>query len=74
VITMQTPVAFVMSQNAVSRELYSARPDAPTVPHVERGPRARGMRLVVAGVLTRAARAITPVEPCGTVATSGRLS
>jgi len=71
---MQAPAAFVMSHNAVRHELYSARPDALTVPHVDRVPRARRMRLAVAGMLTRTARAITPAEPRRPVAASGRSS
>lgn len=54
---MQMAVGLVMSQNAVRNELYSARPDAPTVPHVERRPRARALRLAVAAALGRTSRA-----------------
>jgi hypothetical protein len=57
VITVQMAVGLVMSQNAVRDELYSARPDAPIVPHVERRPRVRALRLAVAAALDRTARA-----------------
>jgi hypothetical protein len=45
---MQMAAGLVMSQNAVRDELCSARPDAPIVPHVERRPRSRALRLAVA--------------------------
>jgi hypothetical protein len=60
---MLMPTAFVMSINAVRDEVNSARPHAPTVPHVERTPRGRALRLAVAGMLARAARAVAPADP-----------
>ncbi len=61
------PFAMVMANLVTTRELHSARPDAPVVPYVAtpaRGPRARRSRTAVAGLLHRAARAIEPAE-CG---------
>ncbi|MEH1124565.1 hypothetical protein [Micromonospora sp. CPCC 206061] len=58
---MQMAVGLVMSQNAVRDELYSARPGAPIVPHVERRPRARALRSAVAAALDRTARASSRV-------------
>jgi hypothetical protein len=60
---MLMPTAFVMSINAVRDEVNSARPDAPTVPHRDRRPRGRMLRVALAGALTRAARAVAPAEP-----------
>jgi hypothetical protein len=71
---MLMPTAFVMSINAVRDEVNSARPNAPTVPHRERRPRVRrsprghAVRHAIAGALSRAARAVAPVEPAADTA------
>jgi hypothetical protein len=44
------------------RELHSARPDAPVVPHKERIAPTRRSRYAVAGLLERAANAVAPSE------------
>jgi hypothetical protein len=57
------PLALVMSQRAVSRELSSARPDAPVVPYREAtrtASRTWHARTVVAEALHRVARAVEP--------------
>lgn len=59
---MEMPSAFVTSIAAVSRELHSARPDAPVVPHVEPAHRVHALRLAAARGLHRVASAVEPAE------------
>jgi hypothetical protein len=57
------PLALVMSQQAVARELYSARPHAPVVPYREptrKVLRTHQARTAVARVLHRVAHAVEP--------------
>jgi hypothetical protein len=61
---MEFSTAFTMAVNGVNREVLSARPDAPVVPHVPPRDRTRAVRLVLSSVLLRASHAIAPVE-CG---------
>lgn len=60
---MQMPAAYVTALDSVTRELNSARPDAPVVPHVEPAQHARALRRAVSSALYRAARAVAPAEP-----------
>lgn len=60
---MDMASGFVTALSVTAREVNSARPDAPVVPHVERnGRRTYPVRRVLAGALQRAARAIAPAE------------
>ncbi|MFV2009871.1 MULTISPECIES: hypothetical protein [Micromonosporaceae] len=59
---MEMASGFVGAINEVSRNVNSARPDAPVVPHVERPQRTRLVRLALAKGLQRAAQAIAPAE------------
>jgi hypothetical protein len=59
---MEFPSAYIIAINGMHDEAYSARPDAPVVPHIEPGPRAHPIRLAVANALERAARRIAPPE------------
>jgi hypothetical protein len=57
------PLGMVMSQKAVARELYSARPDAPVAPYraaTRTASRTRQARTAVAEALHRVARAVEP--------------
>lgn len=59
------PFAMTISQDAVRRQVLSARPDAPVVPDAERAPRrprVRRTRAAIAAALDRTARAIAPPE------------
>ena len=48
--------------DSATRELNSARPDAPVVPHRERVAPTRRSRSAIAGLLERAADAVAPSE------------
>jgi len=48
--------------DSATREVNSARPDAPVVPHRERIAPTRRSRYAIAGVLERAAAAVAPSE------------
>jgi endonuclease V-like protein UPF0215 family len=61
---MEMAAAMVLSMNTMAVEAYSARPDAPVVPLVERAPRTDAIRAALAAGLTRAARAVQPTERC----------
>jgi hypothetical protein len=64
---MELPLAMTLSQNAVLRELHSARPDAPIVPErvrAPRRPRAVRTRTTVAHLLERTAQWVTPTPSC----------
>ena len=52
----------LVGQQAALRELYSARPDAPVVPHTAptRRPHLRRTRSVTAAALHRAAQRVAP--------------
>ncbi len=56
------PLAYILSEGATSREVNSARPHAPVVPHRRRAPRTHRTRIAVAGLLERAAGAVAPAE------------
>lgn len=59
------PIAMIIAQDAVSREVTSALPDAPVVPYVapaRRRPRTFRTRSALAGALQRAADAVAPAE------------
>jgi hypothetical protein len=58
-------VAMLIAQDVVSRDVNSARPDAPVVPHVapaRRRSRTFRTRAALAGVLHRAADVAAPAE------------
>jgi hypothetical protein len=58
-------IAMLISQDAVSHDVNSARPDAPVVPYVEparRRIRTFRTRAALAGVLQRAAEVVAPAE------------
>lgn len=57
---MQLPTAYITALDGVTRELASARPDAPVVPHVEPVGRTRALRLALSRGLLWAARAAAP--------------
>ena len=54
--------SILVVQHIAEREMRSAQPDAPVVPHVETAPRTIRTRLAVAGLLERAAAAVSPTE------------
>ncbi|MGH8825700.1 MAG: hypothetical protein ACRDVN_14690 [Jiangellaceae bacterium] len=59
------PIAMIIAGHAVSREVTSARPDAPVVPHVAPAPRRSHTfraRTVLAGALQRAADVVAPAQ------------
>jgi hypothetical protein len=59
------PIAMIIAQDAMSRAVDSARPDAPVVPYVASArPRTRTLRTraALAGLLQRAADVVAPGE------------
>ena len=60
---MQIPPPFLMPAASGSLDAFSARPDAPVVPDVERTSPADRLRCAVAGFFVAAARVISPVRP-----------
>ena len=60
----EIPTAFVLSNQAMMREVHSARPNAPVVPERTRRPArtTRRTRIAVANVLQRASDAVAPAE------------
>jgi len=59
------PIAMIIAQDAVSRQVTSALPDAPVVPYVapaRRRPRTFRARAALAGAFQRAADAVAPAE------------
>ena len=56
------PLAFILSEGATSREVTSAQPHAPVVPHQVRRERTRRTRSAIADVLQRAAVTVAPRE------------
>lgn len=59
------PIAMIIAQDAMSRAVDSARPDAPVVPDVapaRRRTRTFRTRAVLAGALQRAADTVAPAE------------
>jgi hypothetical protein len=57
---MQIPPPFLIPAASGSLEAFSARPDAPVVPHVERARPLDRLRLAIAEHLVAAAGAISP--------------
>ena len=57
---MELPTAYLGGMSDVTREMYSARPDAPVVPQRERAPRTPRLRLSLSHALHRAAAAVAP--------------
>ncbi|MFC7532603.1 hypothetical protein [Actinoplanes sp. GCM10030250] len=57
---MELPTAYVRGLQDVTREVHSARPGAPVVPHRERARRTPKVRLSLSRALYRAAAAIAP--------------
>jgi hypothetical protein len=55
------PNALIVSSHAM-REVYSALPNSPVVPYVERARRTWRVRATLAGALARAARVVAPPE------------
>ena len=56
------PLAIILSEGATSREVTSAMPHAPVVPHRIRRERARHTRSAIADLLERAAVTVAPQE------------
>jgi len=56
------PLAFILSEGATSREVTSALPHAPVVPHRVRPARVRRTRSAIADLLQRAAVTVAPRE------------
>jgi hypothetical protein len=57
------PLATILANNASREELFSALPNAPVVPYVERRSRAVRPRAALARVLERAAQVVAPPAP-----------
>ena len=57
---MELPTAYLRGISDVTREVHSARPDAPVVPDRERARRTPWLRLSLARALYRAAAAVAP--------------
>ena len=57
------PIALIMSDRLMARDAYSARPDAPVVPHVERARPVRRTRSAAAAALYRLADLLAPARP-----------
>ena len=60
---MQIPPPFLMPAAPGSLDAFSAQPDAPVVPHLERTGPVDQVRFAVAEHLVAAARAISPARP-----------
>jgi len=56
------PLAFILSEGTTSREVTSAMPHAPVVPHHARRERTRRTRSAIADLLQRAAVTVAPRE------------
>ena len=56
------PLAIILSEGATSREVTSALPHAPVVPHRVRHARTRRTRWAIADLLERAAVTVAPGE------------
>ena len=56
------PLAIILSEGATSREVTSAMPHAPVVPHRIRRERTRRTRSAIADLLERAAVTVAPRE------------
>jgi hypothetical protein len=56
------PLAIILSEGATSREVTSALPHAPVVPHRVRRARTRRTRSAIADLLQRAAVTVSPQE------------
>jgi hypothetical protein len=59
---MEFASGFVTAVNEATREMNSARPNAPVVPHIERTRPTYPIRKAIASGLHRIARAIAPAE------------
>ncbi|MEU4419369.1 hypothetical protein AB0F81_02005 [Actinoplanes sp. NPDC024001] len=57
---MELPAAYLRGVQDVTREVHSARPDAPVVVETERAGRTPRLRLSLSRVLYRAAVAVAP--------------
>ncbi|MEV6599499.1 hypothetical protein AB0M36_21970 [Actinoplanes sp. NPDC051346] len=57
---MESPAAYLRAVQEVTREMNSARPDAPVVPHRQRLRRTSLLRLTVSRALYRASVAVAP--------------
>ena len=57
---MELPTAYLRGISDVTREVNSARPDAPVVPHREPDPRTPRLRRSLSRALYRAAAAVAP--------------
>ena len=66
---MQIPPPFLIPAASGSLDAFSARPDAPVVPHVERTSPVDRLRSAVADYFVAAARVISPAR---TVSKPGR--
>jgi hypothetical protein len=60
---MQIPPPFLMPASSGSLDAFSARPDSPVVPHVERTSPVNRLRCAVADYFVAAARVISPARP-----------
>ena len=59
---MQIPPPFLMPAASGSLDAFSAQPDAPVVPHVERTSPVDRLRFAIADCFVAAARAISPAR------------
>jgi hypothetical protein len=60
---MQTPPPFLIPAAHGSLDAFSARPDAPVVPHVERTSPVDRLRCAIADYFVAAAQVISPSRP-----------
>jgi hypothetical protein len=60
---MELPTAMIIGVDQVRRQFAECVPEAPAVPHVERMPKPRRVRVALARGLIRLAHAIAPPEP-----------
>ena len=60
---MELPTAMIIAVDQVNRQFAECAPDAPALPHVERSPGARRVRVALARGLIRLAQVIAPPEP-----------
>ncbi|MBG0567650.1 hypothetical protein [Actinoplanes aureus] len=65
---MELPAAYLRGVQSVTREVYSARPDAPVVVEPERVRRTPRLRLSLSRALYRASVAIAPPAPARSTA------
>ena len=60
---MQMPPPFLIPADSGSLDAFSARPDAPVVPHVERTSPIDRLRCAIADYFVAAAHVISPSRP-----------